>query len=416
MPKDNSKKATPLSGFDFLKKLGLGRVKRVDPVDSDLQPVQRGQVIGTVSKDRPDKVEKTVIDIPYSSVISSEAATRRDGSTVKSRYGQDMTRIVIRLPRKMELDGYSMDGLRVEIVNPDKYLERAEKTGILQAAFNDSRPLKLSGFKDGRAIELTVGQDKIGEFVENLEKCCEGLINIPTGRVAQTAERDERAATKDKSREGSLRPANKKEQPAPASGKRSAFDEKRPLDGQFIGTKNLAKGIKFDNPKVVIPYGNILGSEVMSDKAGKVKTNQYGQVLNSVTISLPEGVKVGGYSLDGFTTKVVVVDKYLDAAATKGSLQIMFNSRYDLKLARDDGDGKTYVTIGRDKVGEFAKSLRVKSDPILEKDEKNNKDNEDNKDNEESLDEMMSDKKEEASIVAADTAERKTSDRESAER
>lgn len=410
MPNNNSQKATQLSGFDFLKKLGLGRVKRVDPVDSDLQPVQRGQVIGTVSKDRPDKVEKAVINIPYSSVISSEAATRRDGSAVKSRYGQDMTRIVIRLPRKMELDGYSMDGLRVEIVNPDKYLERAEKTGVLQAAFNDSRPLKLSGFKDGRAIELTVGQDKIGEFVGNLEKCCEGLINIPTGKDVPTAERNGHAATKDKSREGALRAADKKEQPAPAPVKRSASDEKKPLDGQFIGTKNLGKDIKFDNPKVVIPYGNILGSETMSDKNGKVKTNQYGQVLNSVTISLPEGVKVGGYSLDGFTTKVVVVDKYLDAAATKGSLQIMFNSRYDLKLARDDGDGKTYVTIGRDKVGEFAKSLRVKSDSILEKDEKDN--NKNNKDNEESLDEMMSDKKEEASLVAADTAERKTSDRE----
>lgn len=410
MPKNNSQKATPLPGFDFLKKLGLGRVKRVDPVDSDLQPVQRGQVIGTVSKDRPDKVEKTVINIPYSSVISSEVATRRDGSAVKSRYGQDMTRIVIRLPRKMELDGYSMDGLRVEIVNPDKYLERAEKTGILQAAFNDSRPLKLNGFKDGRAIELTVGQDKIGEFVENLEKCCEGLINIPTGRVAQTAERDERAAMKEKSREGALRPADKKGRTVPAAVKKGVDDEKRPLNGQFIGTKNLGKDIKFDNPKVVIPYGNILVSETMSDKDGKVKTNQYGQVLNSVTISLPEGVKVGGYSLDGFTTKVVVVDKYLDAVATKGSLQIMFNSRYDLKLARDDGDGKTYVTIGRDKVGEFAKSLRVKSDSILEKDEKDN--NKNNKDNEESLDEMMSDKKEEASLVAADTAERKTSDRE----
>lgn len=410
MPKDNSKKATPLPGFDFLKKLGLGRVKRVDPVDSDLQPVQRGQVIGTVSKDRPDKVEKTVIDIPYSSVISSEAATRRDGSTVKSRYGQDMTRIVIRLPRKMELDGYSMDGLRVEIVNPDKYLERAEKTGILQAAFNDSRPLKLSGFKDGRAIELTVGQDKIGEFVENLEKCCEGLINIPTGRDAQTAERDKRAATKDKGREGSLRPADKKERIVPAAVKKGVDDVKRPLDGQFIGTKNLAKDVKFDNPKVVIPYGNILGSETLSDKAGKVKTNQYGQVLNSVTISLPEGVKVSGYSLGGFTTKVVVVDKYLDAAADKGSLQIMFNSRYDLKLSLDDGGDKTYVTIGRDKVGEFAKSLREKSGSILENDEKEN--NKNNKENEESLDEMMSGKKEEASLVAANTAERKTSDRE----
>ena len=149
----------------------------------------------------------------------------------------------------------------------------------------------------------------------------------------------------------------------------------------------------------------------MSDKHGKVKTNRYGQVLNSVTISLPDGVKVGGYSLEGFTTKVVVVDKYLDGAADKGSLQIMFNSRYDLKLSRDDGDDKTYVTIGRDKVGEFAKSLRDKSGMILENDEKEN-----NKKNEESLDEMMGDKKEEASLVAAETAERKTSDRETVDR
>lgn len=409
MPKDNSQKATPLSGFDFLKKLGLGRVKRVDPVDSDLQPVQKGQVIGIPSKDRPDKVEKTVIDIPYSSVISAEAAMRRDGTAVKSRYGQEMSRIVIRLPRKMELDGYSMDGLRVEIVNPNKYLERAEKTGILQAAFNDSRPLKLSGFKDGRAIELTVGQDKIGDFVANLEKCCEGLINIPTGKDVPTAERGSRAAATDKAREDALRPAEEKQRLAPAPAKKGIPDKKMPLDGQFIGTKNLAKDVKFDNPKVVIPYGNILDASPMSDRDGKVKTNQYGQVLNSVTISIPEGVKVGGYSLDGFTTKVVVVDKYLDSAADKGSLQIMFNSRYDLKLSRDDGGGKTYVTIGRDKVGEFAKSLREKADTILENDEKDNKNND--KENEESLDEMMSDKKEEASLVAANTAERKTSDR-----
>lgn len=411
MPKNSNQKATPLSGFDFLKKLGIGRVKRVDPVDSNLQPVQKGQVIGIASKDRPEKVEKTVINIPYSSVISSEAATRRDGTAVKSRYGQDMSRIVIRLPRKMELDGYSMDGLRVEIINPDKYLERAEKTGILQAAFNDSRPLKLSGFKDGRAIELTVGQDKIGEFLDNLEKCCEGLINIPRGRDVQTVERGNHVKPMDKSRESTPQPAHKKAQPAPVSDEKGVSDEKRPLDGQFIGTRNLAKDVKFDNPKVVIPYENILASEPMSDKHSKVKTNRYGQVLNSVTISLPDGVKVGGYSLEGFTTKVVVVDKYLDGAADKGSLQIMFNSRYDLKLSRDDGDDKTYVTIGRDKVGEFAKSLRDKSGMILENDEKEN-----NKKNEESLDEMMGDKKEEASLVAAETAERKTSDRETVDR
>lgn len=411
MPKNSNQKATPLSGFDFLKKLGIGRVKRVDPVDSDLQPVQKGQVIGNASEDRPDKVEKMVINIPYSSVISSEAAMRRDGTAVTSRYGQDMSRIVIRLPRKMELDGYSMDGLRVEIVNPDKYLERAEKSGILQASFNDSRPLKLSGFKDGRAIELTVGQDKIAEFMNNLEKCCEGLINIPKGRDAQTAERGNHMKLMGKSRESAPQPTGKKDQPALASDKKAVSDEKRPLDGQFIGTKKLAKDVKFDNPKVVIPYENILASEPMSDKDGKVKTNQYGQVLNSVTIALPDGVKVGGYSLDGFTTKVVVVDKYLDGAADKGSLQIMFNSRYDLKLSRDDGDDKTYVTIGRDKVGEFAKSLRDKSGMILENDEKEN-----NKKNEESLDEMMGDKKEEASLVAAETAERKTSDRETVDR
>lgn len=414
MPKDSNQKATPLSGFDFLKKLGIGRVKRVDPVDSDLQPVRKGQVIGNPSEDRPDKVEKMVINIPYSSVISSEAATRRDGTAVTSRYGQGMSRIVIRLPRKMELDGYSMDGLRVEIVNPDKYLERAEKSGILQASFNDSRPLKLSGFKDGRAIELTVGQDKIAEFVNNLEKCCEGLINIPTGRDTQTAERGSHVKPMGKSRESVHQPADKKDQPALASDKKGVSDEKRPLDGQFIGTRKLAKDVKFDNPKVVIPYENILASEPMSDKGGKVKTNQYGQVLNSVTIALPDGVKVGGYSLDGFTTKVVVVDKYLDRSADDGSLQIMLNSRYDIKLALDDGNEKTYVTIGRDKVGEFAKSLREKVSPILDNDEKEN--NKNNKEKEESLDEMMSDKSEEVSLTAANTATRETSDRGTVDR
>lgn len=414
MPKDSNQKATPLSGFDFLKKLGIGRVKRVDPVDSDLQPVQKGQVIGNASEERPDKVEKMVINIPYSSVISSEAARRRDGTAVTSRYGQDMTRIVIRLPRKMELDGYSMDGLRVEIVNPDKYLERAEKSGILQASFNDSRPLKLSGFKDGRAIELTVGQDKIAEFVNNLEKCCEGLINIPKGRDAQTAERGNHMKPMGKSRESAPQPTDKKDQPALASDKKDVSDGKRPLDGQFIGTKKLAKDVKFDNPKVVIPYENILASEPMSDKDGKVKTNQYGQVLNSVTIALPDGVKVGGYSLDGFTTKVVVVDKYLDRAADDGSLQIMLNSRYDIKLTLVDGGEKTYVTIGRDKVGEFAKSLREKVSPILDNDEKEN--NKNNKEKEESLDEMMSDKSEEVSLTAANAAARETTDRGTADR
>lgn len=414
MPKDSNQKATPLSGFDFLKKLGIGRVKRVDPVDSDLQPVQKGQVIGNASEERPDKVEKMVINIPYSSVISSEAARRRDGTAVTSRYGQDMTRIVIRLPRKMELDGYSMDGLRVEIVNPDKYLERAEKSGILQASFNDSRPLKLSGFKDGRAIELTVGQDKIAEFVNNLEKCCEGLINIPKGRDAQTAERGNHMKPMGKNRESAPQPTDKKDQPALASDKKVVSDGKRPLDGQFIGTKKLAKDVKFDNPKVVIPYENILASEPMSDKDGKVKTNQYGQVLNSVTIALPDGVKVGGYSLDGFTTKVVVVDKYLDRAADDGSLQIMLNSRYDIKLTLVDGGEKTYVTIGRDKVGEFAKSLREKVSPILDNDEKEN--NKNNKEKEESLDEMMSDKSEEVSLTAANAAARETTDRGTADR
>ena len=130
----------------------------------------------------------------------------------------------------------------------------------------------------------------------------------------------------------------------------------------------------------------------MSDKGGKVKTNQYGQVLNSVTIALPDGVKVGGYSLNGFTTKVVMVDKYLDRAADDGSLQIMLNSRYDIKLALDDGNEKTYVTIGRDKVGEFAKSLREKVSPILDNVEKEN--NKNNKEKEESLDEMMEQKAE----------------------
>lgn len=411
MPKNDSQNTTLLGGFDFLKKLGLGRVKRIDPVDSDLQTVQKGQVIGTVSKDRKDKIEKTVINIPYSSVISSTAAVRRDGTPVTSRYGQEMSRIVIRLPRKMELDGYSMDGLRVEIINPDKYLERAEKTGILQASFNDSRPLKLSGFKDGRAIELTVGQDKIGTFVSNLEKCCEELINIPKGKDTKTFDRDADVPAASASRKP------EKLAVASASGATRADEKKTdpgktPFNGQYLGTRKIDKDVTFDNPKVIIPYGNIVDSETMTDKDGKTKTNQYGQVLNSVTFSVPHGVAVDGYGLGGFTAKVVVVDKYLDRAADEGSLQIMLNGRYDLKLSRDDSGKNTYVTIGRDKIGEFAKALREKSNTAPE----DNENNKNNKKKEESLDEMMGGKNEEASLMAAGAATREATDRETADR
>lgn len=41
----------------------------------------------------------------------------------------------------------------------------------------------------------------------------------------------------------------------------------------------------------------------MTDKDGKTKTNQYGQVLNSVTFSVPKGVAVDGYGLGGFTAR-----------------------------------------------------------------------------------------------------------------
>ena len=142
---------------------------------------------------------------------------------------------------------------------------------------------------------------------------------------------------------------------------------------------------------------------------GKTKTNQYGQVLNSVTFSVPHGVAVDGYDLGGFTAKVVVVDKYLDRAADEGFLQIMLNGRYDLKLSRDDGGKNTYVTIGRDKIGEFAKSLGEKSNTEHE-------DNENNKKKEESLDEMMGGKNEEASLMAAGAATREATDREAASR
>ena len=123
---------------------------------------------------------------------------------------------------------------------------------------------------------------------------------------------------------------------------------------------------------------------------------------------MPHGVAVDGYGLGGFTAKVVVVDKYLDRAADEGSLQIMLNGRYDLKLFRDDGGKNTYVTIGRDKIGEFAKSLHEKSNDILDNDEKNEK--------EESIDEMVAGKSEEATLMAANAAAREASDRDTADR
>ena len=83
-----------------------------------------------------------------------------------------------------------------------------------------------------------------------------------------------------------------------------------------------------------------------------------------------------------------------------------------MKLSREDGGKNTYVTIGRDKIGEFAKALREKSNTAHE-DNENNKNNEKK---EESLDEMMGGKSEEATLMAANAAAREASVRESADR
>lgn len=78
MPEDSNQKATPLSGFDFLKKLGIGRVKRVDPVDSDLSPCRRGRSSAMPPKTDPIRSKRWSSTSP---IRASFPLRRRRGET-----------------------------------------------------------------------------------------------------------------------------------------------------------------------------------------------------------------------------------------------------------------------------------------------------------------------------------------------
>ena len=125
-----------------------------------------------------------------------------------------------------------------------------------------------------------MGQDKIGTFVSNLEKCCEELINIPKGKDTKTFDRDADVPAASASRKP------EKLAVASASGATRADEKKTdpgktPFNGQYLGTRKIDKDVTFDNPKVIIPYGNIVDSETMTDKDGKTKTNQFGYLLGA---------------------------------------------------------------------------------------------------------------------------------------
>mgnify|MGYP007047904567 CR=1 FL=1 len=361
------------------------------PADgSAVKDVRDGLVIGTVSKRNDMPARQHTVDVTYASVYREEPAFSRKGGRMTDRNGETLSRVNIRFPWDMEFAGYSLGGLFVKTLVPDRLLEDAPRTGVLHAQFNDSRPLELTGFRNGESVKVTIGQDRIGELTQAIGKCTAKYIAINTARRAKQAEAErggkgpatvshavaapQHRAPQTRSPQMAVpQPTSTPQRPSqphipapkppvprqvPASSQAPRNHGSKPYNNQIIGNTHLGRDVKFPSPKVKIPYSSIKDIEQIVDKNGAPKQNRYGQILNSVSFELPQGTSVDGVDLSGFTAKVVSVDKFLDEAAKSGELQIMLNSRWDMKLSRDDGGRKTYVTIGRDKVCDLAGSIK----------------------------------------------------------
>lgn len=392
--------------------------------ESAVKDVRDGLVIGTVSNRNDAPARQHTVDVTYASVYREEPAFSRKGGRMTDRNGETLSRVNIRFPWDMEFAGYSLGGLFVKTLVPDRLLEDAPRTGVLHAQFNDSRPLELTGFRNGESVKVTIGQDRIGELTQAIGKCTAKYIAINTARRAKQAEaersgKDGRGVPHPAStpqptatQQNSLTqrplqphiPSSQSHAPrqAPKSSHTPRNHGNKPFNNQIIGNAHLGRDVKFPSPKVKIPFSSISDIEQIADKSGAPKQNRYGQVLNSVSFELPQGTSVDGVDLSGFTAKVVAVDKFLDEAAKSGELQIMLNSRWDMKLSRDDGGQKTYVTIGRDKVCDLGNSIGKHARRVPPRDADVST---------KGLDELAADKNEEASLDANGSATREAPER-----
>lgn len=416
-------------------KMGNAESKEVAEVPtqadgSAVKDVRDGLVIGTVSKRNDTPARQHTVDVTYASVYREEPAFSRKGGRMTDRNGETLSRVNIRFPWDMEFAGYSLGGLFVKTLVPDRLLEDAPRTGVLHAQFNDSRPLELTGFRNGESVKVTIGQDRIGELTQAIGRCTAKYIAINTARRAKQAEAERggkgpatvsHAVAAPQHRAPQTRspqmavpqptstpqrhiPAPKPPVPrqVPASSQAPRNHGNKPYNNQIIGNAHLGRDVKFPSPKVKIPFSSISDIEQIADKSGAPKQNRYGQVLNSVSFELPQGTSVDGVDLSGFTAKVVAVDKFLDEAAKSGELQIMLNSRWDMKLSRDDGGQKTYVTIGRDKVCDLGNSIGKHARRVPPRDADVST---------KGLDELAADKNEEASLDANGSATREAPER-----
>lgn len=115
--------------------------------------------------------------LPYSSVIKTETARYKDGQAVKAKRGEILKKVVIRIPMKVELDGYTLGGLKMETVRPKSKLDLDEKTGELRVALRPDRNLKLWAMRNGERVDVTIGCDRLAEFADNLDEAGRELID-----------------------------------------------------------------------------------------------------------------------------------------------------------------------------------------------------------------------------------------------
>lgn len=115
--------------------------------------------------------------LPYSSVIKTETARYKDGQAVKDKRGETLKKVVIRVPMKVSLDGYTLGGLKMETVRPKSKLDLDEKAGEMRVAMRLDRNLKLWAKRNGERVDVTIGCDRLAEFADNLDEAGRELID-----------------------------------------------------------------------------------------------------------------------------------------------------------------------------------------------------------------------------------------------
>lgn len=130
-------------------------------------------------------------------------------------------------------------------------------------------------------------------------------------------------------------------------------------DGLVIGKAEGGRTGRTNRFQIEVSKYSLAHEGPALTKEGNRMLSREGEELSRIRVSFPPKTSVGGYTLCCLGYETVCPERCYKEALESGIFHLELNDLHPLSLDGSIGGKEIHVTIGRDKIPEFAKNLKI---------------------------------------------------------